>query len=90
MKRSDLPERFKEYIKKEELIRPGQKVIVGLSGGADSVCLFNLLSDISEEYDLTILPVHVNHGIRGKEADRDENFAKSICEKKGTDRKSVV
>ena len=85
MKRSDLLERFKEYIKKEELIRPGQKVVIGLSGGADSVCLFNLLSDISREYDLTILPVHVNHGIRGKEADRDENFAKSICEKKGTD-----
>ena len=83
MKRTDLSERFKEYIGREKLIRPGQTIVIGLSGGADSICLFNLLSDISESYGLTLIPVHVHHGIRGDEADRDRDFSVKSAKEKG-------
>ncbi len=83
MKRTDLSERFREFIDREKLIRPGQTIVIGLSGGADSVCLFNLLSDIYEEYEITLVPAHVHHGIRGDEADRDEEFVRRIVAEKG-------
>ncbi len=85
MRKADLSERFKEYIDREKLIRPGQTIVIGLSGGADSVCLFNLLSNISQEREITLVPVHVHHGIRGDEADRDEEFACGITAEKGVE-----
>lgn len=54
-----------------------KKYLLGLSGGADSVCLFHLLRD--GEYDFSA--AHINHGIRGEEADRDEVFCRELCEK---------
>ncbi len=55
-------------------------VLVGLSGGADSVMLLCLLIKLREEGRCgKILAVHVNHGIRGDEADRDESFSKGLC-----------
>ena len=85
MKSTDLSERFREYIDREKLIRPGQTIVIGLSGGADSVCLFNLLSDISRDYDISMVSVHVHHGIRGDEADRDAEFAEEISKKNGAE-----
>ncbi len=55
----------------------GKKYLLGLSGGADSVCLFHLLRDGG--YDFAA--AHINHGIRGEEADRDEQFCRELCEK---------
>lgn len=54
----------------------GKKYLLGLSGGADSVCLFRLLNDGG--YDFAA--AHINHGIRGSEADRDEEFCRRLCE----------
>lgn len=50
-------------------------VIVGLSGGADSVALFHVLRELHSRYGFSIIAVHVHHGIRGEEADRDLDFA---------------
>lgn len=50
-------------------------VIVGLSGGADSVALFHVLRELRSRYGFSIIAVHVHHGIRGEEADRDLDFA---------------
>lgn len=49
--------------------------------GADSVCLVAVLKEIieKEQLDIRLLAVHVNHGIRGTEAERDEQFAKQLC-----------
>ena len=58
-------------------------VVVGFSGGADSVCLLHLLDSFKGEFGYQIKAVHVNHGIRGDEADSDEDFAKSFCEDLG-------
>ena len=48
---------------------------------ADSVCLVAVLKEIieKEQLDIRLLAVHVNHGIRGTEAERDEQFAKQLC-----------
>ena len=58
-------------------------VITGLSGGADSVCLFDILFRISKKYGFSMEAVHVHHGIRGKEADADMNFCRQLCQKYG-------
>jgi len=57
------------------------KIIVGLSGGADSVALLHVLCSMKEAWSITA--VHVHHGLRGEEADRDAAFAKAFCEKLG-------
>ncbi len=61
----------------------GKRILVALSGGADSVSLLLVLCALSEKYGFSVLGCHVNHMIRGKEADRDESFAKGLCEKLG-------
>ena len=63
------------------LLEKGDSVIAALSGGADSVALLHFLISLKEQYDLTIHAAHLNHGIRGEEAQRDENFCKILCEK---------
>lgn len=61
------------------MLSQGEHVVVGLSGGADSVCLLHLLCGLRESLSLQITAVHVNHGIRGEEAARDEQFCKAFC-----------
>lgn len=58
----------------------GSRIVIGLSGGADSVCLTHLLCGLREKMDYRLLAAHVNHGIRGAEADRDEAFCRAFCE----------
>jgi len=58
-------------------------ILVGLSGGADSTALLHILCRYAEESGATLYAAHVNHGIRGEEADRDERFCRELCEKLG-------
>ena len=69
----------------ESALRSG--VLVGLSGGADSVMLLHLLCEYRRrtEGDFSILAVHINHGIRGAEADRDEAFARELSASLGVE-----
>lgn len=71
--------KVKKYIEEYKMIEKRDSVIVGLSGGADSVCLLDMLSALRAEYELEITAVHVHHGIRGAEADRDMKFAEKFC-----------
>ena len=57
-------EKVRKYIEFHHMLEVGDKVVMGVSGGADSVCLFLLLQELREEYDLTLFVVHVHHGIR--------------------------
>ena len=68
-------QRTAAYMKGQHIKIDGEKMIIGLSGGMDSVCLFHILKDLGASLEA----VHVNHQIRGEEADRDELFAKELC-----------
>lgn len=72
-----------ETIEKFNMLRQGDSVVVGLSGGADSCALVHILSRLADKMDLNVMAVHVNHGIRGEEADRDEKAAEDFCGRLG-------
>lgn len=61
----------------------GKRIAVALSGGADSVFLLDLLCKAAKEKKFSLYAIHINHMIRGKEADRDENFCRELCKKLG-------
>src|SRR5947199_3604389 len=65
------------------LLRPGERVVVALSGGADSVALLLLLLDLRKDLGLALSVAHFNHKLRGKSSDADENFAAKLAEKHG-------
>lgn len=71
--------KIKNFIDKYNMIQKGDRIVVGVSGGADSVCLFDVLLKLAPVYGHTLFVVHVNHGIRGKEADEDEAYVKKLC-----------
>lgn len=61
----------------------GRHLLIALSGGADSVALAVLLKDAAEDCALTLSAAHLNHGIRGADADADEFFCRALCERLG-------
>ena len=67
------------FIKENKMIKAGETVVVGVSGGADSVCLLHMLSKYRKLFDIKLLAVHIHHGIRGESADRDAAFVEEIC-----------
>ncbi len=67
--------------KKYSMLENTKTILVGFSGGADSVCLLNVLNSIKNEFDYDLKAVHINHGIRGEEAIRDMEFAIAFCSK---------
>ena len=76
-------ERVIKYIRENQMLRPGDTVAAGVSGGADSIAMLHILKGIQEEFGFYLEAVHVHHGIRGEEADRDENLVKKICQEWG-------
>lgn len=61
----------------------GDTVIVAVSGGADSVCLLDVLCELKDELGVELAVAHFNHKLRGKASDRDESFAKKLAKEKG-------
>ena len=74
---------IKKYIEDNALLAPGQHIVMGLSGGPDSVCLFHALLSLSEEWDLTLHPVHINHQIRPEGAEHDQKYVEALCAQHG-------
>ncbi len=68
-------------IEQYNMLSIGDTVIVGLSGGADSCALLLALCSLRDKMSLKVFACHVNHGLRGEEADRDEAFTRALCEK---------
>ncbi|MGN0470611.1 MAG: tRNA lysidine(34) synthetase TilS [Acutalibacteraceae bacterium] len=66
-------------VKKYNMLQQNDTVVVGLSGGADSTALLHFLLSVREELNLRIIACHINHMLRGDEADGDENFVRKIC-----------
>ncbi len=69
----------KETIKKYELIKKGEGLIVGVSGGADSICLLHILHTLKECMQIELTAVHINHMLRAGEALEDERYVERIC-----------
>ena len=80
-----MKEKILGTIKKYAMLSDGESVVVGVSGGKDSVVLLDVLCRLRQDLDLTLIAVHVNHGIRGEEADGDEAFVKAVCAQKGVE-----
>lgn len=68
-------------IHKYNMINKGDKIIVGVSGGPDSMCLLHILYRLRDEYNLNIIAAHINHCLRGKDADNDEKYVENFCKK---------
>lgn len=79
----DLYEKFLENLIQRCGVREGDKILIGCSGGADSMVLLHLLYKASMEKNLRIFVCHINYGLRGEASDRDEEVVKEECEKFG-------
>ncbi len=75
-----MEEKVKRYISEQKLFQDTGVVVIGVSGGADSICLLRMLLQQRADYGIEIIVVHVNHQLRGEEAVRDAVFVKNICE----------
>jgi tRNA(Ile)-lysidine synthase len=76
-------ERVANRNKKESLVENGDRIVVGFSGGPDSVFLVEMLLKLREKIDFDIVLVHINHLLRGEEAQRDEDFSINYGKSKG-------
>jgi len=81
---------MKRFIKKiqntafqNNLWQKGAKIVLGVSGGPDSVCLLDILAKLSPKYDLHLIIAHVNYGLRGRDSERDERSVKKLGENYG-------
>ncbi|MBQ7654258.1 MAG: tRNA lysidine(34) synthetase TilS [Clostridia bacterium] len=81
---------FKKIIKKYNMLSFGDRVVIGLSGGADSMTLLHLMNEIKDDYSLDLVACHVNHLLRGEEAYRDMRFVESACRKMDINLETLV
>lgn len=68
--------KIKKTVEKYNMIQPGDRIIVGVSGGADSICLLDILNLLRHEFSLTLIIAHINHGIRNREAEIEARFVR--------------
>lgn len=78
-----MKQRVLETIKTHELLEDGTHIVLGLSGGPDSVCLFDVLLELSAVKNFRIHPVHVNHKFRPGDAERDQEYVEELCRQRG-------
>lgn len=76
-----IQEKVKQIIQKYHLVKPNDKIILGLSGGHDSVALLDILFKMKKEMRFDLILVHVNYRFRGKDSDGDERFVRKLAKK---------
>src|SRR5580658_7624632 len=79
----ELAERVLGHVRREELLRAGDRVGVAVSGGIDSVALLRLLIELRHELGIVLSVVHFNHGLRGAESDSDQEFVGGLAREHG-------
>ena len=72
-----------EYMERWKMAAPGMRILAGFSGGADSTALLQLLWEYGKKRGIEVRALHVNHGIRGAEADEDQAFCERFCRERG-------
>ena len=73
----NVPERVAAYMEQYKMLKEQDRVVLGVSGGADSVALFHIFVQLQKRYQLRLFVVHVHHGIR-EEAGEDAQFVKEL------------
>ncbi|MBA5851984.1 tRNA lysidine(34) synthetase TilS [Clostridium sp. cel8] len=76
-------------INENNMFTSGDKVIVAVSGGPDSLCLLHILYKLKERLNISLYVAHVNHCLRGNESDEDEKFVKEFCKKINVEFRSI-
>ena len=79
----DLFEKFIAFVEQHQLIRQHDYVLVAVSGGVDSVVLWHLVQRLGRSADLRLEMIHINHGLRGEHADRDQQFVEQLAKDAG-------
>ena len=75
----DLHRRVLDSIRKHGMFRPGDRIGIGVSGGADSVAMLRIFAARGTELGISIFVLHFHHQLRGAEADEDERFVKALA-----------
>ncbi len=75
--------KIKNTIDKHGMLKRGDRVVVALSGGADSCALLSILAELAQTYELEMIVAHFNHGLRGKDSEADEKFCGELAKKMG-------
>lgn len=81
---------IKEQRTLHKLWNKGDVVVLGVSGGKDSICLFDLFLRLHKSHDIILVVAHVNHGLRGKESLRDQKHVESLCLGAGIECETLV
>ena len=81
--KEDVLEKVRAYVVAERMIYAGDKVLLALSGGADSVAMAHIMLTLSEEMGFSVCAAHINHCLRGDESDYDELFVRNFCSVRG-------
>ncbi len=76
-------ERVRRSIIRYNMLPPGSRVAVAVSGGPDSVCLLHVLQDLAPSFNVSLAVAHLNHQLRGAASDADEKFVASLAEHLG-------
>jgi tRNA(Ile)-lysidine synthase len=78
-----LTEAVQQYISRQQLLKPGDRLGLAVSGGADSVALLRLMVDLRKELGVVVSVIHFNHKLRGADAEADEEFVKQLSRQHG-------
>ncbi len=76
----DVEKKFLQTIEKHGFLKRRDRIILGVSGGPDSICMLHLFYKIKDEFKLDLICAHFNHGLR-EDSDEDEKFVRDICKK---------
>jgi tRNA(Ile)-lysidine synthase len=76
---ADLKTRVLHYIQEHDMIRAGDRVGIGVSGGSDSIAIFRLIDELKSEMGIQIFVLHFNHELRGADSDMDEAFVRQLA-----------
>lgn len=71
------------FLREQNMLQPGDRVICAVSGGADSMAMLWALNTLKEKLKIDVQAAHFNHNLRGEESDRDEVFVKNFCDAHG-------
>ncbi len=80
--KKQIEEKVFSFMEEHHMLKPDDRVVVGVSGGADSVCLLFVLLQYAKSVPLSLAVAHINHGIRREAAD-DARYVEELCRKQG-------